>query len=103
MQALLTTTADAVAKKTGSIQRQRTVTGSGFAQTLVLGYLANPHAAREELHQTAAGAGMALSSQGLDKRFTPKAVYFLDSLLVEAVTQVASVIPRSPAHRGERP
>ena len=95
MQALLTTTADAVAKKTGFVERQRTVTGSGFAQTLVLGYMATPDATREELRQTAAGAGMVLSTQGLDKRFTPKAAYFLDSLLAEAVTQVVSIIPQT--------
>jgi hypothetical protein len=82
-------------KKTGFIQRQRTVTGAGFAQTLVLGYMANPDATREELHQTAAGAGMALSTQGLDKRFTPKGAYFLESLLAEAVTQMVAVIPQA--------
>ena len=42
MQTVLTTVADTVAKITGFIKRHRKLTGAGFVQTLVFGWLANP-------------------------------------------------------------
>jgi hypothetical protein len=50
--------------------------------------MANPAATREEVNQTAARAGMLLSTPGLDKRFNRRLVSFLDSLLAEAVQQL---------------
>lgn len=88
IQKLLTSTADELAEKTGFVQRKRKVTGSGFAQTLVFGFMANPASTREEVNQMAASAGMELSTAGLDKRFNGKGAYFLDCLLAEAVKQV---------------
>ena len=38
---------------------------------------------------------MWLSTQGLDKRFTAKAAYFLDSLLQRALAQVVEAVPGS--------
>jgi hypothetical protein len=68
------------------------VTGSGFAQALVFGFIANPTSTRVGLNQTAASAGMMLSTPGLDKRMNAKAAYFLDSLLAEAVQSVVSAV-----------
>ena len=42
MQVVLSETADAIARKTGFIKRQRKLSGSDFAQTLVFGWLDNP-------------------------------------------------------------
>ncbi len=95
MQTLLTTTAEEVARKTGFIQRQRKVSGAGFAQTLVFGFLSNPRSTREEVRQTAATVGMRVSTPGLDKRFTAKAAYFLDSLLQRALGQLIEAVPGS--------
>jgi hypothetical protein len=81
-------------KKTGFVQRERVVTGAGFAQALVFSYMAAPSSTRVDVNQTAANAGMTLSTQGLDKRFNAKAAYFLDSLLGEAVQQIISVQPQ---------
>ena len=39
LQTLFTTTADQAAKDSGMIQRRRTITGAGFVQTLVFGWL----------------------------------------------------------------
>jgi len=69
------------------------VSGAGFAQALIFGFMANPAATREAVNQTAANAGMVLSTPGLDKRFNAKAAYFLDSLLAEAVQQVVCAVP----------
>jgi len=71
------------------------VTGSGFAQALVFGFMANPVSTRAGLNQAAANAGMALSTPGLDKRMTAKAAYFFDSLLAEAVKAVVTAVPKT--------
>lgn len=81
LQKLMTTTADQLGKETGFIQRQRQVSGSGFAQTVVFGGLGQPDGTRKELHQSAVRAGMQVSVQGLDQRFTLKAVDFMRRLL----------------------
>lgn len=64
------------------------MTGSGFAQALVFGFLSNPASSRAELNQAAATVGMDISTQGLDQRFNAKAVVFLDSLLQAALGHV---------------
>jgi hypothetical protein len=95
LQTLLTDTANQLARTTGFIQRQRQVTGAGFAQAVVFGFMANPAATRHELHQAAALSGMNLSTPGLDKRFTAKAAYFLESLLAQALAHVVQGVPQT--------
>lgn len=85
IQHLLTTKADELAMKTGFVERRRKVTGSGFAQALILGMMSNPASTREDLRVMATTVGMEVSTPGLDKRFNGKAVHLLDSLLAEAV------------------
>lgn len=80
-------------KKTGFVQRERVVTGAGFAQALVFSFMASARSTRTDVNQTAANAGMSLSTPGLDKRFNARAAYFLDSLLGAAVQQIISVQP----------
>ena len=70
------------------------MSGAGFAQALVFSFMADPQSTREAVNQTAANAGMTLSTPGLDKRFNAKAAYFLDSLLAEAVQQVVEAQPQ---------
>lgn len=95
LQHLLTDTANDLARRSGFIERSRKVSGAGFVQTLVFGFMAYPAATRRQLHQTAVKAGMALSVQGLDKRFDARAVTFLRQMLEVALAQVvSSPIPR---------
>ncbi|MBI3243459.1 MAG: IS4 family transposase [Chloroflexi bacterium] len=68
------------------------MTGSGFAQALVFGFLSNPASTRAELNQAAATAGMDMSTQGFDQRFNAKAVVFLDTLLQAVLEQVVTGI-----------
>jgi hypothetical protein len=63
------------------------VSGSGFAQALVFGFLSDSSSTREALNQAATAAGMVVSTPGLDKRFNAKAAYFMDSVLAEAVKE----------------
>ena len=97
LRELLGKTANDLAKSTGFIQRQRQVTGSGFAQTLILGGLSEPNASRKQLHQQAMEAGINLSLQGLAQRFTAKASDFMQALLAASLNEVVqSNVARVP-------
>lgn len=82
------TKANELAKKTGFIRRERAISGEGFAQALVLGGLAQPEGTYKQLHHFSTQVGMRVSVQGLDQRFTEKAVEFMRGLLVEALNQL---------------
>lgn len=88
LQHLLREEANILAQQTGFIQRQRQVTGSGFAQALVLGGLAHPEGTRKQLHHQATQAGLQVSVQGLDQRFSKKSVIFMLRLLEAGMSQV---------------
>lgn len=90
LQKLMTTTAERIAKATGFIQRQREVTGAGFAQAVVFGNLAAGEATRKEVHASAIRAGLQVSVQGLDQRFNEAGVRFMRALLEEALTAMVS-------------
>lgn len=85
MQIVLNETANAIARTTGFIKRQRKINGSDFVQTLVFGWLSNPDSTIEELAQTAVALDAPITPQGLDKRFTPDAANFLLKVLESAV------------------
>ena len=93
MQDVLTETADIIGRQTGFIQRQRKLSGSSFAQTLVFGWLSNPDATLEELVQTAATLGVDISPQGLDDRFTPQGADFLRQMLEAGMKEVIANEP----------
>jgi Transposase DDE domain len=79
------------------------VTGAGFAQTLVLGGLAQPEATRKQQQQAASRVGMQVSVQGLEQRFREPAVVFMRSLLEIGLEQmVSSEVERTllPAFNG---
>jgi hypothetical protein len=88
LQPLMTRVADRVARETGFIRRERQVTGACFAQTLVFGGLEQPEGTRKQLHQSAMRTGMQVSVQGLDQRFTEKAVVFMRRLLEEGLSEM---------------
>jgi len=84
MQIVLTTTADCIGRLTGFVKRERKLTGSGFVQTVVFGWLAKPDASIEELTQTAAALGIEITPQGLDYRFNYEASECLKQTLESA-------------------
>src|SRR6266849_2896961 len=85
LQTLFTSVADRLARRSGFVQRTSKLTGALFAQALVFGWLANPHASLAELAQAAAAAGVGISPQGLDQRCTESAAVFLEQLVGAAV------------------
>jgi hypothetical protein len=90
VQEILTTKADELARSTGFVQRQRKVSGSNFAQTLVFTALADPNASESRMHATAALVGLNASRQAIDKRFNAKAAEFLRQLLEAAVQKIVA-------------
>jgi DDE family transposase len=89
MQELLTDAAEQAAWDTGACQRTSPLSGAALVQTLVLGYLADPDAALEDLAQTAALLGHPVSPQALDQRFTEPLARCLERLLGQAVGRAA--------------
>lgn len=93
LQTLVTTTANALARETGFVQRASKLTGAHFVQALLFGWLTTSQATLQPLAQMAGTVGVALSPQGLEQRFTEAAAQFLRRMLEEAVTQVVTAHP----------
>jgi hypothetical protein len=90
VQVLLTTEADELARQTGFVIRQRKVSGSNFAQTVVFSAMANPDATKDRRLTTAAIVGLVITEKGLEKRFDARAAVFLRELLRSAVSKVVA-------------
>ena len=90
LQTLLTETAERAAKDSGLIVRKRKLTGAGFVQALVLGWLGDPLAKLEDL---AAPLGVAV--QSLHGRFNAKAVDCLRRVLGEAMAYLFEARPET--------
>lgn len=91
VQELLTSVANALARECGFIQRQRQLTGAGFAQALILGSLLSPNATRREQQQHAVLAGQVISVQGLEQRVEQdSSVRFMQALLDAALQCVVT-------------
>jgi hypothetical protein len=93
MQTVLTTTADRLGWKVGFMQRSGKLDGSHFVQTLVFGFLDQPQATYEDLSQSAAVVGVAISPQGVEQRFTAEAVELMKQVLHQAVAQIIESQP----------
>lgn len=89
LQTLLIEDANRIGRESGFIQRRRKFSGASFAQALIFGWQANPHASLEELCQSAAQAGVNISPQGLQERLnSPQANEFLHRLLLRSLEYV---------------
>ncbi len=93
LQEVVTTTADALARKTGFVQRASKLTGAAFAQALVFGWLATPHATVAALAPAAAAVGVPISPQGLDQRMGASAAVFMEELRGAAGRAVVAAEP----------
>src|SRR5258708_10713928 len=87
LQELLTHKADALARSSGFIRRQRKMSGSGFVKGRVLVYLGKPKATRRELHASVLRSGVSISETGLDKRFNAAGALFLRQVVEAALTE----------------
>jgi hypothetical protein len=104
VQALFGAMADAVAQDCPIVLRRRKFTTATLAQTFVFGFLAQPRASDEELAQTAALCGVAVTAQAIEQRFTTRLAEFLEALFRKAIchvigaqTALAPLLERFPA------
>lgn len=89
LQTLFGEVADQLAREVGFVRRERTVTGSSFAQALVFGFLGNSQSSMEELSQSFTNcSGRGISRQALDERFTARAAWFMERLVQAAIREV---------------
>src|SRR5437764_12690902 len=80
LQTLLTDIANQAAKQSGFIRRVRKITGAGFVQALVLGWMADPKAKHDGL-----AAPLGVATQSLQERFNARAVDCLRRVLRHAL------------------
>jgi hypothetical protein len=97
LRTVLIEQAQLLAQQRGCVQRVRKFTGASLVQTMVFGFLQHPDATVEDLAQTAAGLGVHISPQALDRRWTPALADCLGACLARAlrvlVTADAVAIP----------
>ena len=85
-----------VARSSGFIQRQSKtsgVTGASFVQMLVGGWLSDATASLDALVQYGTDAGVNLTAQGLEQRFTHQAVTLVRQVFEMAIAQVVVADP----------
>ena len=70
-----------IARETGFIQRERTFTGADFAQSLIFGWLQEPHITLDGLIQVLGRREVDLSAPGLCERFTETCADFFGEIL----------------------
>lgn len=90
MQQVMGATSDQIAVATGFRQRESKVTGSVFMQTLVFGALENAECRYSDLVGAALNAGVAVTKQGLEQRFSPVSAEMARRVLEIAVQKVIS-------------
>lgn len=85
VQEVLGQEAEALSRASGFVERRSKMTGTGFAITLMLGWLDNPKATLNELIQGSYELGIDISESGLHQRLNDRAVVFLKALLERSV------------------
>jgi hypothetical protein len=85
--------ANALARRTGLIVRQRQFTGASFASLLILGWLHDPQASLDALAQFGSSLQVHISAQGLEQRFTLPAAVFFKALFEVALSQLVQADP----------
>jgi hypothetical protein len=84
---------DLLARQTGFVQRSSRLTGLGFVQALVFGYLEHAHASLTQLASVCADLAIEISPQGLDARLQTASVRFLQAVLAQALRVFQSHLP----------
>src|SRR5258708_38549368 len=81
LRQILEEEANELAKETGFVQRERSISGADFAQTLIFGWLQEPEVTLGGMTQIAQRREVEITASGWCQRFTPEAVAFLERLL----------------------
>ncbi len=95
LQKVLGEQIEVLARESGFIQRQVTVTGSGFVQAMVLSFQGNRSPSYSEISQSASSLGMPMSAQGIEQRLTAHCAQFMKAVLEMALQEKVSGIAQS--------
>lgn len=87
LQAVFGASIDDLARATRCVRRQRKFSGASLAKTLVLTVLLRPAAKNRDYQAMAAKAGVSVTEEAMDHRFTDELVLFLEKLLRQVVSQ----------------
>lgn len=87
MRDILLNTAEELGGESGFVQRRSKMGASAFVQAVVFGVMGNPCTSYTHLCQSANLAGVKISSQGLEQRFTPAAARLLLGVLEALVSR----------------
>ncbi len=90
LQTLFTTEAEQAARDSGMIRRQRKISGAGFAQALVFGWLDDPETILEDLANE-----LGMTKQGLDRRLDAHAADCLWRLVRAASQRLFAAGPEA--------
>jgi hypothetical protein len=93
MRAILTTTANTLARTSGFVQRTSKLTGAGFVQAWVFACMASPMPTWEDVSQSAATIGIAITAQGLEDRCGEAAATLLKEVVQASIQQVIAAEP----------
>jgi hypothetical protein len=93
MQTILESVADHLGWETGFNQRQSKLSGSAFVQALVFSVMGNADLTYTNLKAGAMTAGVEISQQGLEQRFTEASATLCKRVLEEAVRQIITPEP----------
>lgn len=86
---------EVLARESGFIQRQVTVTGRGFVQALVMCFQGNRSPSYSELSQSASSLGMPMSAQGMEQRLNERCAQFMKAVLEVALQEKVNGIAKS--------
>ncbi|HKY52950.1 MAG TPA: IS4 family transposase [Anaerolineales bacterium] len=86
---------EVLARDTGFIQRQVTVTGRGFVQAMLLSVQGKRSPSYSEISQSASSLGMPMSAQGMEQRLNERCAQFMKAVLEMALKEKVSGIAKS--------
>jgi hypothetical protein len=93
MQSILGPVADKLGWETGFTRRESKLSGSVFVQAMVFSVMVNVDLTYTNLRVGAKNAGVEISNQGLEQRFTVASAALCQRVLEEAVGQVIMTAP----------
>lgn len=86
-------TVEGVARQSQFVRRSSPLSGLKFLQALVFGFLEQPQATLSSLAQVCLEMGVTITSQGLDERFSPFSVTFMQTMFAQACTLFKNRVP----------
>lgn len=93
MQQVLTTTARALGRETGFVQRESPLDGAAFTQAWVFAVMAEPMPTWEDVAHSAATVGAPITAQGIEQRCAEPAAFLLHEVLAASISQLVSAEP----------